>query len=130
MPAEDNPANGRSIGAEDTIAQNAEDINSENQTTATFSIRAANPSTLDRFTAAPLGERIIHTIRTECARNAPTLILEQGPKPPAKVRCANPDRAKRVILQNLTRQAEKKPVPCIKQGERAVYSEERSGSTA
>lgn len=42
---------------------------------ATFSIRAATPYTLDRFTADPLGERIIHTIRTGRARKASIPIL-------------------------------------------------------
>lgn len=41
--------------------------------TANFSIRAANPSTLDRFTADPLGERIVHTVRTEARRYARVL---------------------------------------------------------
>lgn len=38
-----------------------------------FSIRAANPSTLERFTADPLGERIVHTVRTEARRYARVL---------------------------------------------------------
>lgn len=40
---------------------------------ANFSIRAANPATLDRFTADPLGERIVHTVRTEARRYARVL---------------------------------------------------------
>ena len=36
--------------------------------TATFSIKPAAADTLDRFTADPLGERIIHHIRTEARR--------------------------------------------------------------
>lgn len=38
--------------------------------TATFSIKPAAADTLDRFTADPLGERIIHHIRTEARRYA------------------------------------------------------------
>lgn len=41
--------------------------------TANFSIRAATPSTLERFTADPLGERIVHTVRTEARRYARVL---------------------------------------------------------
>lgn len=40
---------------------------------ANFSIRAATPSTLERFTADPLGERIVHTVRTEARRYARVL---------------------------------------------------------
>ena len=40
---------------------------------ANFSICAANPATLERFTADPLGERIVHTVRTEARRYARVL---------------------------------------------------------
>lgn len=46
-------------------------VNPENQTTATFSIKpAATDNLYDRFTTDPLGERIIHHIRTESRRYA------------------------------------------------------------
>lgn len=41
--------------------------------TATFSIKPAAADTLDRFTVDPLGERIVHTVRTEARRYARVL---------------------------------------------------------
>ena len=53
-----------------------------------YSIRAAL-NTMERFNVDPMGERIIHTIRTGRSRKASIPILVQVPTQAAKARCAN-----------------------------------------